>query len=39
VHPCINYWLVYRWFFVLQMLRWIWYVLSEQTLTFEVCVS
>ena len=34
LHPCIQYWAVHRWFFVIQMLHWIWLVLVEQDFNF-----
>jgi hypothetical protein len=37
VHPCINYWTVHRWFFVLQMLHWMWFTLSDMQLSFHYC--
>jgi hypothetical protein len=37
VHPCLNYWTVHRWFFVLQMMHWIYFLVCNGTQVAYVC--
>jgi hypothetical protein len=34
-HPWLNYWPAHRWYFVLQMLHWIWYVFQDSAFLYS----